>query len=211
MTDVRHVVVHVEVFSTVSVVEPDTVSLNQMNRFVVEQTVGRAQQSGTSFSEVRAKLGQRRLQRKGGGFILNRWAVFFVHIRARLADTGHLDRLILVIEVNFEYSTREQELRLRLQAFMEEHIYPNESLHREQVEAGDRWEPPAIIGDLKALAQKAVDLAPTAPHYVLLGQACYRNKDAAAALAAIERAIELDPGNVQTRRIYERLQQEQRQ
>ena len=57
--------------------------------------------------------------------------------------------------VDFEFSPKEQELRQRLLAFMDEFIYPNEALHHEQVEAGDRWEPPAIVGELKGVAQKA--------------------------------------------------------
>lgn len=57
--------------------------------------------------------------------------------------------------VDFEYSPKEQELRQRLQAFMDEHVYPNEALHSEQIDAGDRWEPPEILGELKGLAQKA--------------------------------------------------------
>jgi len=60
-----------------------------------------------------------------------------------------------VERVDFEYSGKEQELRQRVLAFMDEHIYPNEALHGEQIDAGDRWEPPEILRELKPLAQKA--------------------------------------------------------
>ena len=65
------------------------------------------------------------------------------------------------------------------------------------------------LPEARALAQKGGDLAPTAGHYVLLSRACYRNQEPVVALAAIKRAAELDPDNVQIRKAYERLQQEQ--
>jgi acyl-CoA dehydrogenase len=54
-----------------------------------------------------------------------------------------------------ESSARARELRERLTAFMAEHIYPNEKTYQEQIEAGDRWQVPAIMEDLKAKAQAA--------------------------------------------------------
>ena len=57
--------------------------------------------------------------------------------------------------MNFEYSPQVQELRARLLAFMDEHIYPNEDLFRQQIAKGDRWEPPAILEELKPLARAA--------------------------------------------------------
>ncbi len=57
--------------------------------------------------------------------------------------------------MDFEFSPKVQELRERLLAFMDEYVYPNEVLHAQQVEAGDRWEPPAIMGELKAHAKTA--------------------------------------------------------
>jgi acyl-CoA dehydrogenase len=36
---------------------------------------------------------------------------------------------------------------------MDAHIYPNEALYEQQIEAGDRWEPPALLDDLKKSAQ----------------------------------------------------------
>jgi acyl-CoA dehydrogenase len=55
--------------------------------------------------------------------------------------------------MDFEYSPKVQELRGRLLAFMDEHIYPNEALFAQQVEEGDRWEPPALLDGLKANAK----------------------------------------------------------
>ena len=56
--------------------------------------------------------------------------------------------------MDFEFSPKVQVLREQLLAFMDEHIYPNEALFEEQVNAGDRWEPPAILDDLKKEAQR---------------------------------------------------------
>ncbi len=57
--------------------------------------------------------------------------------------------------MDFEFSPKVQELRKRLLAFMDEYIYPNEAVFHEQVEEGDRWEPPAILSELKQKAQAA--------------------------------------------------------
>ena len=51
--------------------------------------------------------------------------------------------------MDFEFSSRMQELRQQLLGFMEEHIYTNDALFQAQVDEGDRWEPPAILEDLK--------------------------------------------------------------
>ena len=55
--------------------------------------------------------------------------------------------------MDFEFSPKVQGLREQLLAFMDEHIYPNEALFEEQVDEGDRWEPPAILEDLKEEAR----------------------------------------------------------
>jgi acyl-CoA dehydrogenase len=57
--------------------------------------------------------------------------------------------------MEFEYSQKCKDFRTRLLAFMEEHIYPNEPLFCQQVEQGDRWEPTAIIEELKPKARAA--------------------------------------------------------
>lgn len=56
------------------------------------------------------------------------------------------------------------------------------------------------LPEAKALASKAVDLEPTAMHYFIFAAACDKNGDRADALAAIGRAIELDPDSTQYRR-----------
>ncbi len=53
----------------------------------------------------------------------------------------------------FELSPRAADLRDRVTAFMEAHIYPNEGTFHSQVEQGDRWQPVQIIEDLKAKAR----------------------------------------------------------
>jgi acyl-CoA dehydrogenase len=55
--------------------------------------------------------------------------------------------------MHFEYSPKVKELEKRLRAFMDEHIYPNESLFHEQIEQGDRWQPAAILEELKERAR----------------------------------------------------------
>ena len=57
--------------------------------------------------------------------------------------------------MNFEFSPKVQELRERLLAFMDEHIYPNEAAYLEQLNAGDRWEPAEILDGLKDRAKEA--------------------------------------------------------
>ena len=55
--------------------------------------------------------------------------------------------------MDFEFSPKVQELRKRLLAFMDAHIYPNEVLFEEQVAAGNRWAAPELLSDLKQRAQ----------------------------------------------------------
>lgn len=55
----------------------------------------------------------------------------------------------------FETSARANDLRLRLSAFMDESIYPNETVYTEQGLTGDRWQPRPIVEDLKAKAKRA--------------------------------------------------------
>ncbi len=56
--------------------------------------------------------------------------------------------------MDFEYSTKVQGLREQLLAFMDEHVYPVEALFEAQIREGDRWEPPAILEDLKEKARR---------------------------------------------------------
>jgi acyl-CoA dehydrogenase len=58
--------------------------------------------------------------------------------------------------LNFDYSEKVQKLRARLEAFMDEHVYPNEKTYAEQLEAaGNRWTVPQIMEELKAEAGAA--------------------------------------------------------
>jgi acyl-CoA dehydrogenase len=58
--------------------------------------------------------------------------------------------------LNFDYSEKVRSLRTRLEAFMDELVYPNETTHREQLEtAGDRWTVPPIMEELKREAREA--------------------------------------------------------
>jgi acyl-CoA dehydrogenase len=57
--------------------------------------------------------------------------------------------------MDFAFSPKVRELEMRLTAFMDEHIYPNEKLWHEQIQAGDRWQPTAIIEELKPKARAA--------------------------------------------------------
>ena len=55
--------------------------------------------------------------------------------------------------MNFDFSRKVQDLRATLLAFMDEHIYPNEALFRQQVSEGDRWAHPPILEELKSKAR----------------------------------------------------------
>ncbi|NKB48267.1 MAG: acyl-CoA dehydrogenase [Alphaproteobacteria bacterium] len=55
--------------------------------------------------------------------------------------------------MDFELSARTKDLQAQLNAFMDEHVYPNEALYEEQLDGqGDRWKLPQIVEDLKAKA-----------------------------------------------------------
>lgn len=56
--------------------------------------------------------------------------------------------------MEFEFSDKVSELRSRLLAFMDEHIYPNEQRFYEEVER-DRWKPTRVIEELKPKARAA--------------------------------------------------------
>jgi acyl-CoA dehydrogenase len=57
--------------------------------------------------------------------------------------------------MDLEPSARSRDLQQRLTAFMETHVYPNEATFRQQVIEGDRWQPTAIVEDLKVQARAA--------------------------------------------------------
>ena len=55
----------------------------------------------------------------------------------------------------YAVSARATDIRLRLSTFMDEYIYPNEKIYREQGLTGDRWQLRPIVEDLKAKAKVA--------------------------------------------------------
>jgi acyl-CoA dehydrogenase len=57
--------------------------------------------------------------------------------------------------MEFEYSEKVRTLQARIEAFMAEHIYPNEEELFAQVNEGDRWQPVALLEELKARSRAA--------------------------------------------------------
>jgi acyl-CoA dehydrogenase len=55
--------------------------------------------------------------------------------------------------MNFEYSAKTRGHASKLEAFMREHVYPNEKRHDREVAQGDRWQPIALIEELKSRAR----------------------------------------------------------
>jgi acyl-CoA dehydrogenase len=56
--------------------------------------------------------------------------------------------------MKFEFSDKAKDLQRRLQAFMDEYIYPNEQRHHDEIER-DRWLPTRVIEELKPKARAA--------------------------------------------------------
>jgi len=57
--------------------------------------------------------------------------------------------------MNFEFSDKTKALQHKLQAFMDEHVYPNEQRHADEIKQGDRWQPSRVIEELKPKARAA--------------------------------------------------------
>ncbi len=57
--------------------------------------------------------------------------------------------------MSFEPNPKTRDLLARLNAFMDEHVYPNEHRFLQEVAEGDRWQPTQIIDTLKAKAKEA--------------------------------------------------------
>jgi acyl-CoA dehydrogenase len=55
--------------------------------------------------------------------------------------------------MEFEHSARTRGLATRLDAFMREHVYPNEKRHALEVAEGDRWQPIGLVEGLKERAR----------------------------------------------------------
>src|SRR5262245_30516665 len=65
-----------------------------------------------------------------------------------IAQSAHQE-----IIMDFAYSAKVQALRDKLQDFMDRHIYPNEVRHAREIENGDRWQPSALMEELKGKAR----------------------------------------------------------
>ncbi len=57
--------------------------------------------------------------------------------------------------MDFDHSPKVLELRARVEAFMAEHIYPNEARLLAEIATGDRWQAPALMEQLKRRARTA--------------------------------------------------------
>ena len=57
--------------------------------------------------------------------------------------------------MDFALSAKAAALLEKLGAFMDRHIYPNEARYFHEVAEGDRWEPPALMEELKTKAKEA--------------------------------------------------------
>lgn len=61
--------------------------------------------------------------------------------------------------------------------------------------------------EAKALARRLLELEPSGPNYYLLAFACVKNNDRAGALAAMEQAVTLSPGNTRFREFLQQLRE----
>jgi acyl-CoA dehydrogenase len=57
------------------------------------------------------------------------------------------------IAMRFTHSDKVVALQDQLRDFMDRHIYPNEARHAHEIETGDRWQPTALMEDLKKKAK----------------------------------------------------------
>ena len=56
--------------------------------------------------------------------------------------------------MDFEYSPKVEELRQKVQSFMDEYVYPNEKTYHEQLDSqGNRWQIPPVLEELKQQAK----------------------------------------------------------
>jgi acyl-CoA dehydrogenase len=55
--------------------------------------------------------------------------------------------------MQFTYSDKVAGLQDKLRDFMDRHIYPNEARHAHEIETGDRWQPTALMEELKKKAR----------------------------------------------------------
>jgi acyl-CoA dehydrogenase len=57
--------------------------------------------------------------------------------------------------MEFDYSAKVKDLQARLNSFMDQYVYPNESRFAEEVAEGDRWQPTKVMEELKDKAKTA--------------------------------------------------------
>jgi acyl-CoA dehydrogenase len=57
--------------------------------------------------------------------------------------------------MDFDHTRKVLDLKARVEAFMAEHVYPNEAAILAQIAEGDRWQPPALLAELKQRARDA--------------------------------------------------------
>jgi acyl-CoA dehydrogenase len=57
--------------------------------------------------------------------------------------------------MEFEFSPKVKDLQRRVTAFMEDYVYPGEAKYKEHCEGPDRWQPVAVIEELKPKARAA--------------------------------------------------------
>ncbi len=57
--------------------------------------------------------------------------------------------------MDFDYSPKTLDLMARVNAFMDEHVYPNEARFAAEINTGDRWQPTEIVEILKEKARAA--------------------------------------------------------
>jgi Flp pilus assembly protein TadD len=62
------------------------------------------------------------------------------------------------------------------------------------------------LPEAQTMAQRALDLERTAPHYYLLAVTCLKNKDHAGALEAIKQAVTLNPSDKRYQQFLQQLQ-----
>ena len=57
--------------------------------------------------------------------------------------------------MQFEHTQKVKDLQKKLTAFMDEHVYPNEKRWHAEINAGNRWQPVAVVEELKPKARAA--------------------------------------------------------
>jgi acyl-CoA dehydrogenase len=74
---------------------------------------------------------------------------------SKAADIEAGQNLEGVETMDFSFSPKVRELQARVQAFMDEHVYPNEARFHAEIAEGDRWQPTKLVEELKAKAKSA--------------------------------------------------------